>query len=173
MGILAGANLCAGFAQNAAMLFAFRSIAGLGGGAMYILFLSSHLDIHRTKLIVGRTALVMIIASDITTLEQRGKYNGFIGAMVGLGNGIGPLIGGALTQRASWRWCFWFDVPIILVVMVVIAIVIPPSPVRGNTWTKVRMIDWLGLVVNLAAVVLVLVCHSFLPIAMNSFNLVR
>jgi sugar phosphate permease len=37
MGILAGANLCAGFAQNAAMLFAFRSIAGLGGGAMYVL----------------------------------------------------------------------------------------------------------------------------------------
>lgn len=36
MGILAAANLCAGFAQNAAMLFAFRSIAGLGGGAMYI-----------------------------------------------------------------------------------------------------------------------------------------
>ncbi|RAO70256.1 uncharacterized protein BHQ10_006268 [Talaromyces amestolkiae] len=139
MGILAGANLCAGFAQNAAMLFAFRSIAGLGGGAMYVPFLPSNL------------------ASDITTLEQRGKYNGFIGAMVGLGNGIGPLIGGALTQRASWRWCFWFIVPVILVVMVVIAIVIPPSPVRGNTWTKVRMVDWLGLVVNLAAVVLVLI----------------
>lgn len=103
----------------------------------------------------------MIIASDITTLEQRGKYNGFIGAMVGLGNGIGPLIGGALTQRASWRWCFWFVVPVTLVVMVVIAIVIPPSTVRGNAWTKVRMIDWLGLVVNLAAVVLVLV--SIIP----------
>ncbi|GAM36909.1 efflux pump antibiotic resistance protein [Talaromyces pinophilus] len=114
MGILAGANLCAGFAQNAAMF-------------------------------------------DITTLEQRGKYNGFIGAMVGLGNGIGPLIGGALTQRASWRWCFWFVVPVTVVVMVVIAIVIPPSTVRGNAWTKVRMIDWLGLVVNLAAVVLVLI----------------
>ncbi|KUL87128.1 hypothetical protein ZTR_05603 [Talaromyces verruculosus] len=128
MGILAGANLCAGFAQNAAMLFAFRSIAGLGGGAI-----------------------------DITTLEQRGKYNGFIGAMVGLGNGIGPLIGGALTQRASWRWCFWFVVPVTVVVMVVIAIVIPPSTVRGNAWTKVRMIDWLGLMVNLAAVVLVLI----------------
>ncbi|QGA15779.1 hypothetical protein EYB26_003439 [Talaromyces marneffei] len=129
MGILAGANLCAGFAQNAAMLFAFRSIAGLGGGAI--------------------TALVMIIASDITTLEQRGKYNGFIGAMVGLGNGIGPLIGGALTQHASWRWCFWFIVPVIVVVMVVIAIVIPPSTVRGNAWTKLRMLDWLGLVMNI------------------------
>uniref|UniRef100_A0A093VNG3 Putative transporter C3H1.06c n=1 Tax=Talaromyces marneffei PM1 TaxID=1077442 RepID=A0A093VNG3_TALMA len=137
MGILAGANLCAGFAQNAAMLFAFRSIAGLGGGAI--------------------TALVMIIASDITTLEQRGKYNGFIGAMVGLGNGIGPLIGGALTQHASWRWCFWFIVPVIVVVMVVIAIVIPPSTVRGNAWTKLRMLDWLGLVMNVGAVVLVLI----------------
>jgi hypothetical protein len=36
MGILAAANLCAGFAQNAAMLFAFRSIAGLGGDTMYM-----------------------------------------------------------------------------------------------------------------------------------------
>lgn len=99
----------------------------------------------------------MIIASDITTLEQRGKYNGFIGAMVGLGNGIGPLIGGALTERASWRWCFWFDVPIIITVMVVVAIVIPPSTVSGNAWSKLRMIDWLGLFINFAAVVLVLV----------------
>lgn len=38
MGILACANLCAGFSQNSAMLFAFRSIAGLGGGAMYVYF---------------------------------------------------------------------------------------------------------------------------------------
>lgn len=108
----------------------------------------------------------MIIASDITTLEQRGKYNGFIGAMVGLGNGIGPLIGGALTQRASWRWCFWFDVPVIVAVMAIIAIVIPPSPVKGKAWTKVKMVDWLGLVVNLAAVVLVLV--STIPVCCGS-----
>lgn len=99
----------------------------------------------------------MIVASDITTLEQRGKYNGFIGAMVGLGNGIGPLIGGALTQKASWRWCFWFISPVIVAVMVLIAIVIPPSNVRGKAGAKVRMIDWLGLLINIAAVVLILV----------------
>lgn len=102
----------------------------------------------------------MIVASDITTLEQRGKYNGFIGAMVGLGNGIGPLIGGALTQRASWRWCFWFIPPVIVSVMVLIAIVIPSSNVKGKTAAKLRMIDWLGLFINVAAVVLILVFVS-------------
>jgi MFS family permease len=99
----------------------------------------------------------MIVSSDITTLEQRGKYNGFIGAMVGIGNGVGPLIGGAVTQQASWRWCFWFIVPIIIVVMILLAIVIPPSNVRGKTWIKLKMIDWLGLFINVSAVLLVLV----------------
>ncbi|KAE8154060.1 major facilitator superfamily domain-containing protein [Aspergillus avenaceus] len=137
LGILAAADLCAGFSTSAPMLFAFRAIAGVGGGAI--------------------TALVMIVASDVTTLEQRGRYNGFIGAMVGLGNGLGPLIGGALTQRASWRWCFWFIVPIILAVMVLLGIAIPPSNVQGKMWSKLQMIDWLGLFVSVAAVLLTLI----------------
>ena len=116
-----------------------------------------NIDIVWLVLIIYSTALVMILASDITTLEQRGKYNGFIGAMVGLGNGIGPLIGGILTQRASWRWCFWFISPVIVVVMILIAVAIPSSPVKGKAKDKLRMIDWIGLFVNIAAVVLVLV----------------
>ena len=103
----------------------------------------------------------MIISSDITTLEQRGKYNGFIGATVALGNGIGPLIGGAVTQKASWRWCFWFIVPMIAAVMILLYIVIPPTRVQGRTWTKVKMIDWLGLTINIAAVLLVLVSSNY------------
>jgi MFS family permease len=99
----------------------------------------------------------MIISSDITTLEQRGKYNGFIGATVALGNGLGPIIGGAVTQYASWRWCLWFIVPVIVAVMVLFYIAIPPSKVQGGTWTKVKMIDWMGLIINIAAVLLVLV----------------
>lgn len=57
-------------------------------------------------MIITRTALVMIIASDVTTLQQRGKYNGFIGAAVALGSGMGPLIGGAITAHVSWRWTY-------------------------------------------------------------------
>lgn len=51
-----------------------------------------------------RTALVQIIASDITTLEQRGKYNGFIGLAVAFGSGLGPLLGGTMATKVSWRW---------------------------------------------------------------------
>lgn len=99
----------------------------------------------------------MIIASDITTLKERGKYNGFIGASVALGNGIGPLIGGAVTERASWQWCLWFIVPFIVCVMMLLALVIPKFTVSGNIWTKLSMIDWGGLLVSIAAVVLLLV----------------
>jgi len=109
----------------------------------------------------------MIISSDITTLEQRGKYNGFIGATVALGNGLGPVIGGAVTQYASWRWCLWFIVPVIVGVMVLFYIVVPPSKVKGRTWTKVKMIDWVGLTINIAAVLLVLVCPILLSKSRN------
>lgn len=99
----------------------------------------------------------MIIASDVTTLKERGKYNGFIGASVALGNGIGPLIGGAVTEKASWQWCMWFIVPFILCVMILLALVIPKSRVSGDIGTKLKMIDWAGLLINIAAVLLVLV----------------
>ena len=106
---------------------------------------------------VNSNSLVMIIASDVTTLQQRGKYNGFIGSMVALGNGLGPLIGGALTEKASWKWTFWFIVPLIVAVMVALILVLPPSRVTGNTWAKIRIIDWAGIAINMAAVLLVLV----------------
>lgn len=102
----------------------------------------------------------MIIASDVTTLQERGKYNGFIGASVALGNGIGPLIGGAVTERASWQWCLWFIVPFILFVMTLLGLVIPKSTVSGNMLTKLKMIDWAGLLISIAAVVLILVSFN-------------
>ena len=99
----------------------------------------------------------MIIASDVTTLKERGKYNGFIGASVALGNGIGPLIGGAVTEKASWQWCLWFIVPFIVCVMILLALVIPKSTVSGDIWTKLKIIDWAGLLISIAAVLFLLV----------------
>ncbi|CRG83860.1 putative MFS-type transporter C1399,02 [Talaromyces islandicus] len=113
--VLATGNLVAGFATSPGMLFAFRAVSGLGGGAI--------------------TALVMIIASDITTLQQRGKYNGFISAAVACGSGMGPLIGDAISAHASWRW----------------------TPEGANTRSRMKMVDWSGLFISIAAIVLLVI----------------
>lgn len=116
----------------------------------------------------------MIIASDVTTLKQRGKYNGFIGASVAVGNGLGPLIGGMVTERASWQWCLWFIVPVIILIMILLALVIPKSRVPGGSWSKIKMIDWVGLVISIAAVLMLLVslwhCLGSEERSMSRFN---
>ena len=99
----------------------------------------------------------MIIVSDITTLQQRGKYNGFIGAATALGNGIGPLMGGAITSRVGWRWALWYYVPWIVFVITLAFIVLPKSKTKGDVGPKLKLVDWLGVTLSVAAVLLLLV----------------
>ncbi|QRV95366.1 major facilitator superfamily transporter [Ceratobasidium sp. AG-Ba] len=129
-------NLLCGFAKTAVWLFVARAVAGLGGG--------------------GINSMAMIIMSDVVSLQERGKYQGFIGAAVALGSGIGPLVGGALSS-AGWRWVFWFTVPITSVCIAQLWWMLPQNKMSANFGEKLRMIDFTGSVVSLAAVVLILV----------------
>jgi len=133
-------NLLSGFARTPLELYMWRALSGFGAGA------------------IG--SLVQISISDITTLEQRGHYFGIIGIFVALGNGLGPLIGGLLTQNFSWRWAFWFISPMTVVVIIILVIALPASPVTGNVYAKLKLVDWLGVVINVAAVLLILVSSS-------------
>ncbi|KAM0168302.1 hypothetical protein ACHAPF_011127 [Botrytis cinerea] len=137
LGILATGNLVCGFSNTPAMLFTFRVVAGLGGGAI--------------------TALVQIIASDVTTLQQRGKYNGFIGLAVAFGSGLGPLLGGTMATKVSWRWTLWYDVPWLVVLSIMLFIVLPSSKMAAGTRARLGMIDWIGVAMSVAATVLLLV----------------
>ncbi|TEA22092.1 Efflux pump dotC [Colletotrichum sidae] len=137
LGLMAVGDVLCGFSRTKEQLFAFRAIAGIGGG--------------------GINSVVMIIVSDITTLENRGKYQGILGAVLALANGVGPFVGGAVVQESTWRWVFWM-VPIISApAAVTILFCLPLKHARGGYADKVRKIDYGGIALNMAAVLLLLV----------------
>jgi MFS family permease len=80
-------SLLAGVSVNMNMLIAARVIQGIGGGGLIV--------------------LVNITISDLFAMRDRGAYFGIIGGVWALASSLGPVVGGALTQKASWRWCFY------------------------------------------------------------------
>ncbi|KAI8680482.1 MFS domain-containing protein [Fusarium keratoplasticum] len=122
--LLAIAQLVCGFSSGPAMFYVFRGLAGIGIG--------------------GITNLINIIISDVVTLDQRGKYQGIIGSMVGLGSVIGPFLAAAFISRATWRWFFWTLAPI-GVLTALLAYLYLPSRVPETTFKEgVKKIDYLG-----------------------------
>jgi MFS family permease len=134
---MAVGNLASGYCDTAGGLYVTRGISGFGAGAL--------------------NALVQISISDFTTLEERGYYFGIVGIAVGLGNGLGPLIGGALTEAAGWRWAFWFICPLALVSVIYLMLVMPGTGRKEGVGEKVGRVDWVGVGCSMVAVVLVLV----------------
>ena len=55
-----------------------------------------------------------MVKNDIVPLlivvhRERGLYFGVVGAVIAIASATGPIVGGVLTQSASWRWCFWVN----------------------------------------------------------------
>jgi EmrB/QacA subfamily drug resistance transporter len=85
--------------------------------------------------------------------SRAGLAGGLILGVAGLGNAVGPMLGGVLTDELSWRWVFFLNLPITLFAMLVAWREVPEATVEGGE----RRIDAAGIVVLTAAIVAILV----------------
>ncbi|WP_353827884.1 MFS transporter [Agromyces sp. SYSU T0242] len=125
-------SLLGGLAPDIGLLIAARALMGIGGAMMW--------------------PSVLGMVYEIIPKSRSGLAGGLIIGVAGLGNSIGPLLGGVLTDTLGWRWIFFVNVPVALIAVLVVLRNVPESA-RG---TGVR-VDVPGIASLSAAVVLVLV----------------
>ncbi|HVX46076.1 MAG TPA: MDR family MFS transporter [Mycobacteriales bacterium] len=114
-------SVVAGASGSMLMLIVARAVQGIGGGGLMV------------------TAMALI--ADVIPLRERGKYQGALGAVFGVTTVVGPTLGGLFTDHASWRWCFYVNVPVAVVMLVMAAATIPSVQAAVKP-----IIDYAGIV---------------------------
>ncbi|WOO85275.1 Efflux pump dotC [Vanrija pseudolonga] len=134
-------SLACALARTMIQLIIFRAIQGVGGG--------------------GILTLAMIIISDVVSLKDRGKYQGITGGVVAIANSAGPILGGIFTEKVTWRWCFYINLPLTALAIIVIVFLLPLKKVHGSMREKLAKLDYYGSLLTLAWAVLVLLALSW------------
>lgn len=140
-----GSLICA-LATSSNMLIVGRAVAGIGASG------------------IQNGAVTMV--SGMVPLEKRPAFIGMVMGISQLGLASGPLVGGALTEYTTWRWCFWINLPVggvIAGLMLFIQIPDPiPKPpplvVLRSLHTK---LDFVGFVGFAGSVVMLLMAIHF------------
>ncbi|MEJ6493096.1 MAG: MDR family MFS transporter [Actinomycetes bacterium] len=131
-------SFLAGAAQSMGQLIAFRAIQGLGAG--------------------GLMALTFVIIGDLVSPRERGRYQGYFGAVWGLAAVAGPLLGGFFSDSptvfgvAGWRWIFYINLP-----FGILALILTSSSLRTSNIRREHSIDYAGAILMVTSVTALLV----------------
>ncbi|KAK1925865.1 major facilitator superfamily domain-containing protein [Papiliotrema laurentii] len=129
--------LC-GSAQNITWLIAARFFAGLGGGAI--------------------VSLSIIVISDLVPMADRAAYQGYMGASYAVAGVLGPIIGGVITSKSTWRWCFYLNLPTCGAALVALFFSLKLNRPKGHDLEQLRRsFDFVGLVSLMVGAALLIV----------------
>ncbi|EXJ75038.1 uncharacterized protein A1O5_01734 [Cladophialophora psammophila CBS 110553] len=135
---LLGSLLC-GAAVTSNMFILGRAVAGTGAAGIFS----------------GSLSILAIV----TPLSKRALYTAALSSLFGVATITGPIIGGALTTKVSWRWCFYINLPVGAVTLVALALFFHP-PIRASDKTplgqKVLQIDIVGCAIFIPTIVMIL-----------------
>ncbi|KAI0890117.1 putative efflux pump [Annulohypoxylon maeteangense] len=133
-------SLICGVAQNSLTLIIGRAVAGLGSA--------------------GIMSGAFLILAHSVPLAKRPIYTGLIGGMYGIASVAGPLLGGVFTDKVTWRWCFYINLPIGAVTMLTILAFFPEPkrdiPQDETLTQRIKRFDPLGTILFMPAVICVL-----------------
>lgn len=120
-------SVLAGMSQNMVQLIAFRALQGIGGG--------------------GLMSIAFATIGDVIPPRERGRYQGYFGAVFGISSVAGPLLGGWFTDGPGWRWIFYINIPVGIVALIITTIAL-----RLPTHRRDHVIDYLGATLIVASV---------------------
>lgn len=129
-------SLIAGLSISIGMLIGARVIQGIGGGGLIV--------------------LVYVCIGDLFSMRERPKYYGLMGMVWAIASGVGPVVGGAFTQGVTWRWCFYINLPLDGLSLVLLSVFLKLDNPRTPLLEGLRSIDWIGVLTIVGGVVMFL-----------------
>ena len=131
-----------GAAPNTTALIAGRAIQGVGGG--------------------GINVMIEVVVCDLCPLRERAKYLGIINIGFAIAIALGPLIGGLMTDRVTWRWIFYMNLPIAAVSLVLLFIFLRVQYRKDTSGRSLlKRIDFGGNALLISSVVAILVALTY------------